>query len=133
MFSITKSFRLLAQGQIPRPWLEIELKNPDTNKAISVVALIDTGADECAMPQDLAEILGHSLRKGKPKTIRTGSGISTAYSHTVNIKIDGLVISNVLIDFMPGLHTPLLGVKSFLSEFILTVNYPQKTFTLSKS
>ncbi|PKL91199.1 MAG: hypothetical protein CVV21_08270 [Candidatus Goldiibacteriota bacterium HGW-Goldbacteria-1] len=133
MFSITKPFRLLAQGQIPRPWLEIELKNPDTNKAISVVALIDTGADECAMPQDLAEILGHNLRKGKPKTIRTGSGISTAYSHTVDIRIDGLIISNVLIDFMPGLHTPLLGVKSFLSEFILTVNYPQKTFTLSKS
>lgn len=132
MFSITKPFRLLAQGQIPRPWLEIELKNPDTNKAISVVALIDTGADECAMPQDLAEILGHNLRKGKPKTIRTGSGISTAYSHTVDIKIDGFVISNVLIDFMPGLHTPLLGVKSFLSEFILTVNYPQKTFTLFK-
>jgi len=133
MFSITKPFRLLAQGQIPRPWLEIELKNPDTNKTISIVALIDTGADECAMPQDLAEILGHNLRKGKSKTIRTGSGISTAYSHTVDIKIDGLVISNVLIDFMPGLHTPLLGVKSFLSEFILTVNYPQKTFTLLKS
>jgi len=31
---------------------------------------------------------------------------------------------------MPNLNIPLLGVKSFLSNFILTVDYPKKVFSL---
>jgi predicted aspartyl protease len=132
MFHITRPFKTLASGQISRPCLEVDLKNPHTDKSISVLALIDTGADECAMPSELAGLLGHNLTKGKPKPIRTGSGVSTAYSHTVDIKIDGFTVSNVLIDFMPNLRTPLLGVKSFLGNFILTINYPKQNFTLLK-
>jgi predicted aspartyl protease len=132
MFRITRPFKILAPGQIPRPCIEVGLNNPHTGKSIALLALIDTGADECAMPAELAGLLGHNLTKGKPKPIRTGSGVSTAYSHTVDIKIDKFNISNVLIDFMPNLLTPLLGVKSFLGNFILTVDYPAQTFTLFK-
>jgi len=132
MFRITRPFKILATGQIPRPCLEVEIRNPHTQKSISVLALVDTGADECAMPAELADMLGHNLTKGKPKNIRTGSGLSASYSHTVDIKIDGFTVSNVLIDFMPNLHIPLLGVKSFLGNFILTVDYPKETFTLIK-
>jgi len=32
---------------------------------------------------------------------------------------------------MPNLNIPLLGVKSFLSNFILTVDYPDKQFSLT--
>jgi hypothetical protein len=35
------------------------------------------------------------------------------------------------VDYMPNLHIPLLGVKSFLSNFILTVDYPNKVFSLT--
>jgi len=37
-----------------------------------------------------------------------------------------------LIDFMPNLYVPLLGVKSFLSNFILTIDYPRQIFSLRK-
>ncbi len=33
-------------------------------------------------------------------------------------------------DFMPNLFTPLLGVRNFLNNFILTIDYPNKTFSL---
>ena len=41
-------------------------------------------------------------------------------------------IQDILIDFMPNLHVPLLGVKSFLSNFILTIDYPDLSFSLQK-
>jgi len=31
---------------------------------------------------------------------------------------------------MPNLHIPLLGVKSFLSNFVFTINYKDSNFTL---
>ena len=94
-------------------------------------SLIDTGADECAFPASFAPLLGHNLQAGQLKKISTGNGITIAYSHTTRIIIEGFSTQDVLVDFMPNLNIPLLGVKSFLSNFILTVDYPNKQFSLT--
>ena len=99
---------------------------------MKVLGLIDTGADECALPASYAAILGHNLQAGTAKEINTGNGKTMAYSHTVRIEISDIVIKETLIDFMPNLYVPLLGVKSFLSNFVLTVDYLQKKFSLEK-
>lgn len=54
----------------------------------------------------------------------------SAYAHTLRIQIRNFSTHNVLIDFMPNLHIPLLGVKSFLGNFVLTINYPRHIFSL---
>lgn len=72
-------FTVIRPGDVPRPYLPVTLINPDAEKHLKVMALIDTGADECALPASFA---------------------------------------------------PLLGVRSFLNHFILTVNYPKKIFSL---
>jgi predicted aspartyl protease len=98
--------------------------------------LIDTGADECALPASYASLLGHNLQAGVERTIQTGNGSTTAYSHTTSITIlnfqgeSAITIDETLIDFMPNLHVVLLGVKNFLSRFILTINYPSQTFSI---
>jgi predicted aspartyl protease len=97
---------------------------------MKVYALIDTGADECAFPASFAPILGHNLLAGRQKKISTGNGITIAYSHTARIIIEKFSTQDVLVDFMPNLNIPLLGVRSFLSNFILTVDYPNKVFSL---
>jgi hypothetical protein len=78
--------------------------------------------------------LPHSLviifRAGQLKTISTGNGVTIAYSHTTRIIIEGFSTQDVLVDFMPNLNIPLLGVRGFLSNFILTVDYPKKVFSL---
>jgi hypothetical protein len=94
--------------------------------------LIDTGADECALPASYAAILGHDLAAGKSKEIRTGNGITTAYSHTSRLLLDGFVIEETLIDFMPNLFVPLLGTRNFLCNFVLTIDYPRQFFSLEK-
>jgi predicted aspartyl protease len=114
----------------PRPWLPVVIINPHNNRKIKVLGLIDTGADECALPARFAALLGHTLEAGFVKEINTGNGITTAYSHTVKVEIRGFELQETLIDFMPNLHVPLLGVKSFLSNFKLVIDYPHKTFSI---
>ena len=125
-------FKKFSDVDIPRPWLPTIIANPHIGKSTKIWGLIDTGADECALPADYAVFLGHDLQAGKPKKINTGNGMTLAYSHTMCIQVDDLELKNILIDFMPNLQTCLLGVKNFLSKFILTVNYPEKYFSLQQ-
>lgn len=118
-------FRKVGPDDILRPWLPVTVTNPHNNKKIKIFGLVDTGADECALPARYALILGHNLKAGLVKEINTGNGKTTAYSHTVRIEIPDFIVRDTLIDFMPDLYVPLLGVKSFLSNFILTIDYPR--------
>ena len=125
-------FTKFNDNDIARPWLPVTIHNPHIKLSIKVYGLIDTGADECAIPAEYAPLLGHNLQAGIRKTISTGNGITTAYAHTLCFKTNNIEINDVLIDFMPNLHVVLLGVKSFLSNFILTVNYKKSAFSLTK-
>ncbi|MBF0532848.1 MAG: retroviral-like aspartic protease family protein [Candidatus Omnitrophica bacterium] len=123
-------FTKLSPSDIARPWLQVAIFNPHAQKEITVLGLIDTGADECALPAGYANILGHNLQTGKSKEIRTGNGVTTAYAHTNQLRINDFVIQETLIDFMPNLSIPLLGTRNFLSNFVLTIDYPKKIFSL---
>jgi predicted aspartyl protease len=124
-------FSVIRPGDLARPYLPVTIINPDSRKQIKVYALIDTGADECAFPAPFAAILGHDLQAGCLKRISTGNGITTAYSHTTRMMIEGFSTQDVLVDFMANLNIPLIGVRSFLSKFILTVDYLNKQFSLT--
>jgi len=126
-------FSIIRPGDAARPYLPVIILNPATEKRISVYALIDTGADECAFPASFAPLLGHNLQEGQQKKINTGNGITVAYGHTTKIEIERFVTQEVIVDFMPNLSIPLLGVKSFLGNFILTIDYPGKTYSLRLS
>ena len=132
MALINIPFTKLDPNDISRPWLQITIKNPHTNKSLRTSGMIDTGADEFALPASFAAILGHDLQAGQIKQINTGNGTTTAYSHITSIEIDDMVIKNVLIDFLPNLSTVLIGVKNFLGNFILTIDYPAQKFSLLK-
>lgn len=80
-------FLKFSPDDLPRPWLPLAIKNPHTNQSINVYGLIDTGADECAIPAHYAPLIGHNLQA---------------------------------------------GVKHFLSDFILTVDYKRSVFSLKR-
>ncbi|MGK5091541.1 retroviral-like aspartic protease family protein [Deltaproteobacteria bacterium TL4] len=128
-------FYRLSDG-ILRPMLPIEIQNPHTGKSFRTWGLIDTGADNCAFPAQIAKELGHELKSGKPKEIQTGNGVTQAFEHTTKINIFtqevkvAYTTSETMIDFMPHLRTPLLGVKNFLDYFILSIDYPNKVFSV---
>lgn len=125
-------FTKLSPGGIARPWLSVTIINAHSGRHINVLGLIDTGADECALPAAYANILGHNLQAGKPKEINTGNGITIAYSHSSRIKVGDFTVDQTLIDFMPNLSVPLLGMKNFLNNFVLTIDYPNLRFSLDR-
>jgi len=129
----------LTIGGILRPLLSIRIINPHTNQSTLTYGIIDTGADECAIPAVFAPLLGHNLQAGTVKQISTGNGLTVAYSHTTKFEIfhpnSGYLLytlSDTPVDFLPNLHVVLLGVNNFLSRFILTINYPNKCFSIKK-
>lgn len=101
--------------------LPISIVNSHTKQSVSTIGLIDTGADECAVPAGFTYMLGHNLQAGKLKQIITGNGMTAACSHTARINIfdrndPKKIVYTILdteIDFMPNLHTVLLGARSF--------------------
>jgi len=109
---------------IPRPWLPVIIKNPHTGKSQCVLGLIDTGADECAIPAGYAPLLGHDLQSGIPKSINTGNGVTTAYAHTLCFEINGIHIDNVMIDFLPNLNVVLEMIGTYTKNIkkMLLVN-----------
>ena len=122
---------------INRPVLALKIINPHTGKSFNTYGIIDTGADECAIPAGYASFLGHNLQAGKTKIIGTGNGNTIAYAHTTKFEVYHPVSGKLLytiddtpIDFMPNLSVVLLGVNSFLSRFILKINYPNKSFSI---
>jgi hypothetical protein len=126
------------RGNIYRPTLPIRIINPhNPGSAYRTIGIIDTGADDCAIPAAYAPLLGHNLQAGMPKKIGTGNGITTAYSHVTKIEIFNPVTKEIAytledtpIDFLPNLSLSLLGVQNFLSRFVLTIDYPKKTFSI---
>ena len=53
------------QGDLPRPLLPVRVSNPASSSLpIDELALIDTGADCCFLPRDLAEAIDHDFTKG---------------------------------------------------------------------
>jgi predicted aspartyl protease len=124
--------RSIGPDNIKRPWLFVTFINSHTGNKLDAWALIDTGADDCALPAGFAQLLGHNLQAGKESKCNTGNGPTVCYKHTTKIEIPGFSTADTLIDFMPNLNIPLLGVRSFLSNFILTVDYPKQMFSLSK-
>jgi len=113
--------------------LLVKYINPHTGQHFSAWALIDTGADKCALPATFAEILGHNLEAGEEIEIFGANSSGPAYKHTTQIEIPGFCTEEVLVAFVPNLRQPLLGVDTFLSNFCLNIDYPKQVFSLKFS
>jgi len=122
---------------ISRPILPVRIVNPHTGKSYRTHGIVDTGADECAIPASIAQILGHDLFAGQTKYIRTGNGVTAAYPHSTKFEIFHPASGELLytvddtpVDFMPNLHVVLLGANNFLNRFVLTIDYPRQSFSI---
>lgn len=128
-----------------QPFLFIRVTNPDNDFSDTMLALVDTGAEDCCLPGTIAKKLGHDLTNVQGKSILGVSGSCTAYPHTSIIDVLSVsgtyekpALSHDVVlslgprcfDFVEGLSIAILGVSSFLKDYILTIDYPAKKFSV---
>jgi len=124
--------------------LYLRIGNPRTRLSFHTMALIDTGADACAVPAGFAMSLGLDLETGAVKRVGTASGVAKAYSHRCKVEVFDTtalqagrptvvyIADDLNVDFLPKLRTVLLGVRGFLDRFVLSVDYPNRTFSFRR-
>ena len=115
------------------PYLSITLHGKD-GKILNTLALLDSGADTCAMPKSAAEILGLDLETAKESSIWTASGSIIAKRVDVDITIhlahEKKTIRapfNVLMcssNYEPPI---MLGRVGFFDNFYITFNEREKS------
>jgi len=130
---------------LARPMLWVRVINPTTKRGVIALAIVDTGADDCVFPAKVASQLDYKLKAVTPKRIKTAIGTVSVSMHKYKPRVDILemrpdgmpgkkilhTIRNTPIDFIGGCDAFLLGT-SFLSDFVLTIDYPRQVFSIRK-
>ena len=134
-------FSLPWQNNTTRVYLPVRLTNPATGQVTNIeMALVDTGADSCAIPGSLASSLGHTL-KHKDVLSKQTSGIGgiqvETYGHTFKLELlsadAGKVVwccDHAMIECIDKEIPILLGTKDFLAGFKITIDYPAQKVVL---
>lgn len=138
----TVTYNLQQNNGSLRPFVPIVLINPMTGQQLKTQALVDSGADSCAFPEFTASATGHNL-KGVDVINSVNTGIGgvdvPTWKHTFVIGLldpTGAKVlkftDRILVDcFEHNNAPPLLGTANFLNTFKVTIDYPNKTITLS--
>ncbi len=138
-----KDYSFIELSGKSRPMLWIRVTNPQEERSIIGLAMIDTGADKCAFPAKVGKNLKYKPENAvKMNTMITASGQTVAHSHISTIEVlkpdakgratDRVVcvVKDVTVEYAEGLCAYLLGDEGFLCNFVLEVDYPNKKFSL---
>jgi len=111
---------------------------------MDILGIIDTGADNGALPPSLAVLTERDLRSGASREIIMSYPVSAAYSHSCRIDdFDTTALlhkqpkflytrSDTSLDVTPNLHSRLQKVDNFLDRVILYIDYPRLALSIRK-
>ena len=103
--------------EIFTPYVPIMLSTSHGNPTPLIDALVDSGSDRNLFPMQLADLLGISFKKIKPKIIHGIGGIAIkAYSSKINIWVNNEKYATEA-DFSLEQQTLLLGRQGFFNLF----------------
>lgn len=138
-------YPLQRQGDFdkPKPIIPIRILNGHKKDlGIQTWGLIDTGADAIVIPKDMADAIGHNYDLGKKCSLRTACQHVEGYEHSFtiifyrvdlngNLKNETVrIIKKVKVAVLKDLKHVLLGVRGFLCDYRLEINYLSGQFSL---
>ncbi len=120
--------------------IPVKITNPETGESVRITGLVDTGADSCLFPADVAELTGHDLKgDGVKSSINVGIEQTNVvvYKHTFILELLSPDYTDVVwssgeieVDCAESNPPVLLGAIDFLGYFRLTVDYVNEELTL---
>lgn len=128
-----------------QPYLPVRIIHPDdVNTNIIVKGLIDTGALISKFPVRYAKQIVLEFKNGNLVSGLTAGGEAQAYYCNCGVEVLDMdengqilptkvlaVLSNKQFVFGRCAPVALLGVNDFLKDYKLTVNYPNRYFTIT--
>ena len=131
------------------PRLLVRVHSPNDGKSVVAWALVDTGSDCCALPllwQDRLNITFTEADKvenvfsaGIPRQTSYRKEVAISVLHSIERPSNHkcLAPGSTAIDllkckvlFLEKLGYPILGMKDFLDEYVLALNYQRKQFSV---
>ena len=134
------NFIQLQDDVIPKPYLPCQILNPNTGSFINYYGLIDTGADMCCIPSWVAVQIGHNLEAVDPLTIGTAGRDDFVYLHSMHIDVFSQINNQVDFQSIYSIRSllpctngssVLLGVRDFLENIVLNIDYLNQIFTIT--
>ena len=127
---------------IPKPYLPVRIVNTHNNCYLDYLGLVDTGADSCMVPAWLAKYIGHDIQKGKESPVSAANGHCVGYYHAITMLIRPIIDGEVdnsksifsfdsQITCLGNGHNVLLGVREFLINTVLHIDYTKLLFSIS--
>ena len=118
---------------ILKPLIRVALRYK--GKKHTLLALIDSGADACLFPRDVADLLGIDVRAGKRQNF-TGIGDNNVvpfYFHEVEILIDKYQIKTEAGFSTKSIgESGNLGQRGFFDQFTIVFDRPNKVIEIKK-
>ncbi len=105
--------------RVPRPYIPIYLHRGSFSTPSPYYALLDSGADNVLMPEELAEIVGIDdikTGKGPARIIGVGGQAVDTYFHEIDIRVQGDSRKLPVSIGFGKIEIPLLG-RSFFRHF----------------
>lgn len=115
-----------------RPIIKIGIIKGVDNQPLEYEVLIDSGADECVLPIELAEIAQIDLANTETKEFRgIGGGVATGYKKQVTILLGGSQYSTPVY-FSSGIKGyGILGQRGFFEKFRIRFIYSAKKIEIT--
>ena len=118
----------------------VKITNPTTGESVRITGIVDTGADSCLFPADVAEITGHNLQgDGVRSNVNVGIEQTSVpvYKHTFILELLSPDYTETVwssgeieVDCSESNPPVLLGAADFLKYFKLTVDYADERLSL---
>lgn len=107
---------------MPRPRIEVRLTYSD--RFVTLLALVDSGADDCLFPLEVAQYLRLPLKRDAVHRYGgIGPGSITALFGTVNLEVGKWTLRDFHAGFSDAPSVvPILGQNGFFTKFEITFN-----------
>lgn len=115
------------------PRLPVVFRNPKNGREMPIFCLVDSGASDILINQEIAESLGIEVKRGKPHTYGGIGGEVMGYEHVIALRIVGddhefTVVCSVLP--LP-LYDGLLGQRGFFDNYKVVFEKYKKRFEVT--